>query len=258
MDPTAPPNNNPQNPNNSSPQGPSSPTSSLPQQASPWSLTPNPPTVSPAESQETPIQNNPILPGQYVESQEYIPPQSNIPLQPSPTQDTPRIFPQAQTTDPPQTPDLAYANLPIDHQITTPQAPVVASQINPQEIPSVQSPLTSGTQPDPTPFVPPNLQSTPQGFSKPPGRIKNLRVVIIIFGIIILLIIIGVIAWFLFSANKSEEAAKTQSEQSSQPAISQPPIPARTRGGFSELNATASSAIPTQESTPAATNSTNP
>lgn len=257
MDPTASQNNNGQNPNNSSPQGPSAPTSSLPQQASPWSLTPNPPVASPAESQETPSQNNPILPGQYVESQEYIPPQNNTSLQPSPTQDIPRVFPQAQSTDPPQSSDLAYTNLPIDHQITTPQAPVVGSQPNSQDIPPVQSPLTSGTQPDPTPFVPPNPQSAPQGFSKPPGGIKNLRVVIIIVGVVALLAIIGVIAWFLFSGSKSNQAAKTQSQQSPEPAISQPPIPARTQGGFSELNSTAS-AVQTQESTPAASGSTKP
>lgn len=257
MDPTAPQNNNGQNPNNSSPQGPAAPSSSLPQQASPWSLTNNPPVISPAESQETPNHNNPILPGQYVESQEYIPPQNNPPPQSSLAQNTPQEFPQAQVSDPPLPSDLAYANPPIDHQITTPQAPADTFQPNPQDTPLVQSPITSGTQPDPTPFVPPNPGNLPQGFSKPPGGFKNLRIIIIVVGVVALLIIIGVIAWFLFSGNKKNQAAKTQSQQSPEPAINQQPIPPRTQGGFSELNSTAS-AGQTQESTPAASGSTKP
>lgn len=256
MDPTAPQNNNGQNPNNRSPQGPAVPSSSLPQQASPWSLIPTPPVISPSESQETPNQNSPILPGQYVESQEYTPPQNNPPSQSPLAQNTPQVFPQTQAVDPPQSPDFSY-NQPIDHQITTPQAPVVALQPNPQDNPPIQSPITSGTQPDPTPFVPPNSQSAPQGFSKPPGGIKNLRIVIIIVGVIALLIIIGVIAWFLLSGSKSNQAAKTQSQQSPEPAINQQPIPRRTQGGFSELNSTAS-AGQTQESTPSASGSTKP
>lgn len=257
MDPTAPQNNNQQNPNNNNPQGPSAPSSSHPQQASPWSVTPNPPVVSPEASQETSNQNNPILPGQFVVSQEYTPPQNNPPPQSSLTQNIPQVLPQTQVSDLPPS-DLSNYNQPIDHQITTPQSPVITSQPNPQNNPPIQSPITSGSQPDPTPFVPPNPQSAPQGFSKPPGGIKNLRVVIIVVGVFILVLIIGAIAWFLLSGNKLNQAAKTQSQLSPEPSISQPPIPVRTKGGFSELYSIFSSGIQPQESTPAASGSTKP
>lgn len=263
MDPTA-PKDNPQNP----PADPLSPNSG--QTPTPGDSQAPPNAWSPIEQPEsggpqpslTPDGAGPILPGQFVITGEDTPNQTQNNQATNPHADANKVplSASAQPVDTAQHMDSvsqSVSNSTAQDQLITP--PSNPPTPNPDPLPTPQNPVTSMSQPDPTPFMPPSPGSSQGGFSKPPGGgIKKLRTIILVLGIIILLMIVGAIAWFFFFANQANQAAKTENQNQSEPAIKQQPIPKRGEGGFNELQENSTPSGQLQQSTPAASRAPTP
>lgn len=187
---------------------------------------------------------SPIQPGQFVQAGDDTPAPSIAPEPISPPMS--QSAPAASVTPPPvDYTDSQFSNITAKDQLITP--PSSSSQGIPGSVPP-QSPLANNTQPDPTPYTPPTPGSSGDGFSKPPGGgIKNLRVLIIILGIVVLVLIIGAIVWFFFLTKPGGEAAKTENQAQESPAVQQQPIPKRNQGGFDQIQNTATSSGQLQE-----------
>lgn len=250
MDPSD-PKSNPQNP----PTDPLSPTpGDVPAPPNAWSPMEQPQSGGP-QPNLTPDGAGPILPGQFVITGEDTP----APAQNTQTQFSdpgnippPAPVPEINTSQNANLINQSPNNLNAQDQLITPPSNQPVS--NPDPIPVPQSPASTNSQPDPTPFMPPTNGSSPGSFSKPPGGgIKKLRTVIIVLGIIILLMIAGAIAWFFFFSDSAGQAAKTEDQTQSAPAIEQQPVPKRGEGGFNQIQENSTPSGQLQESTPAVT-----
>lgn len=251
MDPTAPKDNS-----KNTLTDPISPTpGEVPTPPNAWSPMEQPQSGGP-QPNFTPDGAGPILPGQFVITGDGAPTQPQNAQTSSPLSASQNSVPLSAS---PQVPDTTQNTNPISPAINnlTAQDQLMTPPPNPQSpnsdpIPPPQSPATPTSQPDPTPFIPPVTPSSPGGFSKSPGGgIKKLRTVILILGIIILLMIIGAIAWIYFFGNKANQAAKTQNQPQSEPTIEQQPIPKRGNGGFDQIQGNSTPSGQLQESTPA-------
>lgn len=183
----------------------------------------------------TPDGAGPILPGQFVITGEDTPTQSQN-TQPDPVPSSmppPAPAPELNTSQNSDPINQSINNLTAQDQLITPPSNPLSANSDP--LPLSQNPATSTSQPDPTPFIPPGQASSQGGFSKPPGGIKKLRSIILVLGIIILMMIAGAIAWFFFFGNQENQAAKTENQSPSEPAIEQAPIPKRGDGGFDQI-----------------------
>lgn len=262
MEPTAPKDNS-QN-QSTDPQAPPSqatPPSDPSTPANAWSPIEQPQSGGPQPAL-TPDGAGPILPGQFVITGDDSPNQAQnnqAPTAPPGINKTP-LSASAQPVDTSSLMESVSQSISNstaqDQLITPPSNPAVS---NPDPIPVPQNPAAANSQPDPTPFMPPVTGSSSGGFSKPSGGgIKKLRTITIVLGIIILLMIVGAIAWFFFFANPTNQAAKIENQTQSEPAVKQQPIPKRGEGGFDEIQESSTRSGQLQESTPAAPSVPNP
>lgn len=167
---------------------------------------------------QDPNATSPIEPGQFVTSGDggvfKEPPSPQMPnLQaPQPTQGVPSPFP------------------PANPQPTTPQPGLQFAQ----SMPPGANPQPE--QPSPTPYIQP--QASNQTSSGAPSTISKLKKLLIILGFILLIALIGALAWF-FVIGKGK--LPVGNSTASQPPLNEPAVqaspspPARTTGGFSEL-----------------------
>ncbi|MDO8487258.1 MAG: hypothetical protein Q7S45_03120 [Candidatus Curtissbacteria bacterium] len=227
MDPTAPKDNPPESPQATPPAGTAPP--------NPWST-----PAEPAASQAQPSSGS-IEPGQFVAvgGQDSVPP-------PSPAAPVMPPTPPAATLPPlPEKPPVE--NSPILGATSPPAAPEpTIPDLNPQPAPSFSG------QPNPTPYTPP--PSGPQVQMPSSGgisKIKQLRVVIIIAGVLALVIIIAALMWFFVLKPKSNQAVNVQG--SGQTDVIEPsPLPKVTQGGFGDLPQSTASSQATKSATPSA------
>ncbi len=162
---------------------------------------------------------SPIEPGQFVTTGDggvfKEPPPPQVPNSPAP-----------QTNQP--------APSPLPPPMSAPSAPQPGLQFA-QSIPPGTTPQPE-TQPTPTPYVPP--QAANQEPSAPSSTISKLKKLLIILGFLLLIVLIGALAWF-FVLGKGKLPIgdnKTTQEPSIAPATQTfTPPPVRTTGGFSEL-----------------------
>lgn len=258
MDPSAPNNNNPVSPG-SAPEPPPKPNVSA------TSIDPNDPLGGQLDTNAQ-NQSGPILPGQYVvaggetlaEATPVVPadPVASI-SQPIPAftpdiaQPSPDAAPDvaaAPALDPlpggadAAVPSVAFAPLASDaYASAVPAVDLAANaQANPEGLgsPSLVSALpqasNSGQQPDPTPFAPPPPTSSPFPVSGGGSMITKLRLLAIVLGGLVLVGVLGGLAWFfLFNTKKPE--VKTENTQSQAIEIEPSPLPKRTDGGFGLL-----------------------
>lgn len=213
--------------------------------------------MDPAAQPNTNSVNNTILPGQFVqigEEPQVVPNSgSNIPAVPSaqikmPESSAP-VGVMSQSAAPIPPPSSAPSLKPFLH-LATKTAEVGLTSSNPAPIPpptpgpiSIPAPLpdpasqsVSNQQPDPTPFVAPGQSNIIQTHVQPPEPQKSSggKVVFLSIGVMVLVGIVGVVAYFfVFNKHlplsaKVEDTIKSQLEDL-------PPLPKRIKGGFADL-----------------------
>ena len=164
-------------------------------------------------------------------------------------------------TPPPASPASAtLPPLPITHPSAN--GPILGAVPEPNPIPQTPQPPLSPlpntlpaepefapNQPNPTPYAPP--PNTPNAQSSQGGsKLKSLKLIAIIAGILVLVAIIGVLVWFFVINGKSNQAASTQNTGTN--VTEQLPLPKIDKGGFGDLPQATASAQATGSATPSA------
>lgn len=220
MDPTA-PKDNPKSPPQSPPAGTG---------PNPWSQVPEP-LVPQSQTPGT------IEPGQFVA----------VGQDSSPTASAAPKTASADTLPPlPENPPAGNGPILGATPPPAPEPEPTLADLNPQPDPSFSG------QPNPTPYAAPppgrEAQAPPSGGA---SKIKQLRVVIIIVGVVALVAIIAALVWFFVLSPKSSQAPNTQSGPTTD-VIEPSPLPKVTQGGFGDLPQSTASSQATKSATPSA------
>lgn len=228
MDPTAPPgnsngNDNPTGPVTTEPINPPSAAPPRPQGISATALDPNDPLVG-QNPPQNPVDNS-ILPGQYVVSgaSENPPPASSNPFAapiPAPAEPFAQPLPSVQT--------------PLAGEVPAAPPPLPPTPTAPPE--SIAETSTSTAQPDPTPYTPPPASASAQS-ANGGQMIKKLRLVAIVLGVVVLLIVVGLLVWFLVLSKNGQAPTKVENEPVSTLVVEPTPVPQKPGAGFSSLPA---------------------
>lgn len=220
---------------------------------------PTPEDQNPSQQDQTTGADSQIQPGQFVSIGEDQTTTPDVAAGQSPQS---AAQPQSVTDAKTSNPQVAAPNLAstqADPATQTDPGFVSQSSSIPQPETSPQTPPTgqsSGTsqlagvssgQPDPTPYVPPPAQPL-QVPPETPSKIRLLKKLAIVVGIVLLIAIIVVVAWFFVLGKKTQEPVRTEAISE----VDEPsPLPKRTNGGFGELPPATSEASPSAFPTPA-------
>lgn len=213
--------------------------------------------MDPAAQPNTNSVNSTILPGQFVQigedPQVVSTPGINIAIAPAAQIKMPEsaapVGVMSQSAAPIPPPPSPPSLKPFLH-LATKTAEVGLTSSNPAPIPppdpgsiSIPSPLpdpasqsVSNQQPDPTPFVAPGQSNIIQTHVQPPEPQKSSggKVVFLSIGVLILVGIVGAIAYFFVFNKRLPLSAKIEDTIKSQ-LEDLPPLPKRITGGFADL-----------------------
>lgn len=195
---------------------------------------------------------SPIQPGQFVVAGEDEEVAKNVSSQsPSPESQNPQPQPFSSPQSPQQVPSTLQepAQAVPGPSVLSPLAGDTPTSNENSDLPSNFASPFSGPrnlQPDPTPFVSPQMQpqqTKETGPMLPPSPSSPIKKIVLIFGVLILIGLITAVAWFFIINKNGKETAQNKDTQKSQ--IEEPsPLPKRTSGGFSELPPATSEASP--------------